>query len=28
VLPYLIPDGVKLLLADQVAKRVGKTLAR
>ena len=28
VLPYLIPDGVKLLLADQVAKRVGKTQAR
>ena len=26
VLPYLIPDGVKLLLADQIAARVKKAL--
>jgi histidyl-tRNA synthetase len=26
VLPYLIPDGVKLLLADQIAIRVRKAL--
>ena len=27
VLPYVIPDAVKLLLADQIAVRVRKALA-